>query len=80
MRNSLNSDRWILSLKNCPIADICQMYDTGDNKPHNHDVRNKIPCKAFLDFSCILSITIQQEAMGLTIACDLDKIKRLRKA
>ncbi len=62
-----------MSLRFCPIQELCQMYDTRSRKPPNHDVRNKIPCKAFLDFSCALSVQIQQEAMGLTPACKVRK-------
>jgi len=62
-----------MSLKVCPIQEICMNYSTGSRKPPNHDVRNKIPCKLFLDFSCALSIQIQQEAMGLTPACKIRK-------
>ncbi len=49
------------------------MYKSGTRKPSNHDVRNKIPCKSFLDFSCELSIQIQLEAMGLTPSCKVRK-------
>ncbi len=62
-----------MSLRVCPIQDICINYKVGGRKPPNNDVRNKVPCKSFLDFSCKLTITIQLEAMGLIIACDINK-------
>ena len=62
-----------MSLQRCPIQEICVMYKSGGRKPPNNDVRNKIPCKSFLDVSCELSIRIQQEAMGLAPSC---RIKR----
>lgn len=68
-----------MSLKLCPIQDICINYDSNGRLPPNHDVRNKKPCRSFIDMSCELSIQIQVEAMGLTIACDLGKIKGLRE-
>ncbi len=62
-----------MSLKICPIQELCIMYKSGGRKPPNNDVRNKIPCKLFLAVSCELSIRIQQEAMGLAPSC---RIKR----
>ncbi len=50
-------------------------YKSGSKKPPNNDIRNKVPCKSFLDFSCKLSIAIQQEAMGLTPSCKLTKVE-----
>ena len=64
-----------MSLKQCPIAFLCQHFDTGDSKPKNNDVRDKVPCKLFLDVSCDLSIRIQLDAMGLTPACKVRRIK-----
>ena len=62
-----------MTLPLCPIQEICISYRTGSRKPPNNDVRNKVPCKSFLDVSCELSIRIQQEAMGLAPSC---RIKR----
>ncbi len=62
-----------MSLKICPIQWLCQNYKVGGRKPRNNDVRNKIPCKLFLDVSCELSIRIQQEAMGLMPSCRIKK-------
>ena len=64
-----------MSLKQCPISDICVNYISGDNKPPNHHVRTSIPCVRFLDFSCELSVQIQTEAMGLVIACKARRVK-----
>ncbi len=60
-----------MSLPKCPIQDLCINYIAGSNLPPNHDVRDKVPCRDFLDMSCKLSVQIQVEAMGLTIACDI---------
>lgn len=66
-----------MSLRQCPIADICINYKSGDSKPPNHDVRDKIPCKTFLDMTCELTSRVQQEAMGLPPeACKIDKRRK----
>ncbi len=64
-------------MKTCPIQDLCQHFGCGDNKPRNNDVRNKFPCVKFLDMSCAESIRIQI-FLGETLACNLEKIKRVR--
>ena len=65
-----------MSLRSCPIQEICQMYKSGSRKPPNHDVRDKMPCKLFLDVSCDLSIRIQLDAMGLTSSCLIARPKK----
>ncbi len=60
-------------MKVCPIQEVCMKFDSGSNKPPNNDVRNKIPCKSFMDYSCELSVRIQQEALGLAPACKLKR-------
>ncbi len=65
-----------MSLKLCPIQDICVNYRGGGRLPPNHDVRNKKPCKKFIDMSCELSVAIQVEAMGLVLACDISKRRK----
>ncbi len=67
-----------MSMPNCPIAEICCRYTSGNNKPPNHDVRTKTPCKSFLDMSCALSVEIQL-ACGETLACDISKIKKIKE-
>ena len=66
-------------MKVCPIQDLCLYFETGDNKPKNHDVRNKFPCTKFLDMSCEESIRIQLY-LGETLACDIGKINRIKKS
>ena len=60
-----------VSIRSCPIQDICCHFATGDNKPHNHDVRDKFICTRFLDGSCELTVEIQTWAMGLTLSCKI---------
>ena len=64
-------------MKTCPIQELCLYYDSGDNKPKNNDVRHKYPCKKFIDMTCEESIRIQL-FLGEEIACDIEKIKRIK--
>lgn len=61
-----------MSLTNCPLSEVCPYYTSGDNKPPNHDVRSKTPCKLFLDMSCEESLRIQR-FIGETLACPINK-------
>ena len=70
-------------MKCCFIQEICQHYLTGDNKPNNHDVRNKYPCKRWLAMDCEkmpLLAELGEYATGTVMMCDLAKIKRIREA
>jgi len=58
-----------MSLKKCPVQDICIHYTTGDRKPPNHDIRDKYVCKAFKKDNCEMALYVQTEIMGLTVAC-----------
>ena len=64
-------------MKNCPIAEVCLHYSSGDNKPRNNDVRHKYPCVKFLDYSCEESVRIQL-FLGETLACKVEKRKKAR--
>jgi len=70
-----------MSLKVCPIQEICQKYENG-TKHKGHLVRLTNPCKAFLDMSCEMSIEIQL-FLGETLACKIDKhsaiIEKIKK-
>ena len=69
-----------MSLKNCPLSEICVMYKSGGRKPPNNDVRNKIPCKSFLDVSCEMGMSLELWLAGPNgISCDIEKVKRLRR-
>ena len=61
----------------CHLSHVCIHYDNGSNKPPNEHVRLTIPCIKYLDTSCDIDIQIRL-FMGETIACDIDKMKRLK--
>ena len=65
-------------MKNCEIAEVCPHYESGDNKPPNNDVRNKIPCVKFLKMSCEMGVNIQIFLRGEGISCNIEKVKRLK--
>jgi len=65
-------------MKTCPTQELCLHFESGDNKPKNHDVRNKFPCVKFLDMSCEESVRIQLY-LGETLACDINKISRIKR-
>ena len=64
--------------KLCEIQERCPHYSSGDNKPPNHHVRSFTPCVKTLDYSCKMDIKIRLW-LGEEIACDLDKVRRLKK-
>jgi len=66
-----------MSRKTCPIQDLCPKFDTN-GQPKDHWHRTHIPCQFFLDMTCEQSINVQL-FLGDEIACELDKIKRLRR-
>ena len=66
-----------MSLPECPIQEQCQNYKSGNNKPPNNDVRNKVPCRSFLDMSCQMSLDIQLY-LGETLTCDIEMVKKIR--
>ncbi len=66
-----------MSMPNCPISELCQNYTNG-TKRRVHHIRLTEPCTLFLDMSCALSIEIQL-ACGETLACDIEKIKKIKE-
>jgi len=64
-------------MKNCPISEVCPHYESGDNKPPNNHVRLTVPCVKFVNMSCDMATSIRL-FMGETIACDIEKIKRIK--
>ena len=63
-----------MSLKNCPVSEICIHYDSGSNRPPNHDVRLKHLCRKYIK-GCELAVFVETQVMGLTIACAIIKRK-----
>ena len=71
-----------MSLPKCPMQEICQHYTTGDNKPKNNDVRHKISCYKWITMECekigILA-ELQEYATGEVMACNLEKIRKIKR-
>ncbi len=65
-------------MKTCRLQEDCPHFTTGDNKPRNHDVRHKHPCKQYLAMSCRMPLEISY-FYGEEVACDLGKIARIKK-
>jgi len=61
-------------MKQCPIQHICTQYNSGDNKPPNHDVRTHYPCVHFTNSTCNEWLD-EAYKNGDTIACNLKKRK-----
>lgn len=59
--------------KTCPIQEDCKWFTTGDNKPPNHDVRDKYLCILFKRGKCAEQHDIQEGP-----ACNIKKMNRLR--
>ena len=57
--------------KQCPIQENCRQYETGDNKPTNHDVRNKHVCRKWLDMTCIMGLELYKWFEGNYPACSI---------
>jgi len=56
----------------CQLQEQCHKYDSGDNKPSNHQVRVSVPCIHFLQSNCSMYLEWmywQDEE----IACDIKK-------
>jgi len=66
-------------MKSCPIQEVCRFYTSGDNKPPNNDVRQKFPCKKWLDLSCEMGVKLQEFISGKPIACNLEDVKRKKE-
>ena len=56
----------------CDLQHACVKYETGDNKPRNNDVRDKYPCKKFVQSNCKMYLTWAHH-QGYTIACRIKK-------
>jgi len=66
----------------CFCQELCSHYNVGDNKPPNHDVRTKYPCRHWLAMDCekIFALAeLQEYCTGQPMACKIDKIHRLKK-
>ena len=59
----------------CPIQENCRQYETGDNKPTNHDVRHKHPCRKWLDMTCVMGLELYKHYFGNYPACSIRKKK-----
>jgi len=64
-----------MPIDKCPIQDTCTQYNSGDNKPPNHHVRETILC----------SKTKHCEAFAWNMkwlasgpSCNISKVKRLK--
>ena len=55
----------------CPLQEMCVKYESGDNKPPNHDVRTKYPCVHFFDY-CKMYVE-WMNWQGEVIACSINK-------
>lgn len=69
-------------MKLCPMQESCQHFATGDNKPKNHDVRNKFPCQLWLSMRCSQMFALYdiiEYCYGVRLgACDIGKVKGIR--
>ncbi|KKK73068.1 hypothetical protein LCGC14_2897540 [marine sediment metagenome] len=63
--------------KLCYIQDTCPLYETGDNKPANNDVRNKVLCHKSLE-GCDMEIRLRLHH-GEIIACNIEEVKRKKE-
>ena len=61
-------------MKNCPLHEECLEYESGDNKPPNHDVRNKYPCSKFIAMSCPALLEILP-MVGEDMSCNREEVK-----
>ena len=61
----------------CRLQEDCSQYENGGREPPNHDIRNKIPCKKTLDYSCGLYIQLRYW-YNETIACNIEKVNKIR--
>ncbi len=71
-----------MSAKLCSQQEFCHHYKTGDNKPHNHDIRNKYPCLHWLALDCekmLLLAELQGWTTGEIMSCDISKITRIKR-
>ena len=59
-----------MAKKTCYLQHECPYFDEGTNKPPNNDVRDKYPCRKYLNDSCDMPILIRT-FYGETIACKI---------
>jgi hypothetical protein len=60
----------------CPMQEVCQHFTTNDDKPTNHDVRNKFPCYHWLSYDCLKIQAIYDLihfCTGQATACSIEK-------
>ena len=60
------------------MQDLCVDYTSGDNKPPNHDVRNKVPCSQFIALSCSALVEILPK-VGESVACNVEEVKTKKR-
>jgi hypothetical protein len=65
-------------MQQCPLAENCIDYTTGDNRPPNHDVRNKVICAKWLSMECSAIPEIYMKLKGELPACNIEKMRRLK--
>jgi len=63
-----------MSLKVCPIQDICPKYNNGTKDLSNY-VRLTHPCNDFLAVNCEMAIMLEMFLSDEPIACDINKKK-----
>ena len=65
-------------MKLCPIQELCPKYTNGTKRKVHH-IRLVETCKSYLDLSCEMGMRLQVWITGEPIACDIDKVKRLKE-
>ncbi len=65
----------------CPIQEVCPQYKI-DDKVRTHHRRLTVPCAHFLAFTCPKMgavMEMQEMVDGKPVACNIDKIKRIKE-
>ena len=60
----------------CPIQHQCTQYDSGDNKPNNHDVRVHFLCAKYEDCEAYLW---NMNWLREKPACNLKKVREMKR-
>ena len=71
-----------MSLRLCLVQDVCGHFATGDNRPHNHQVRVTIPCQRWMAMDCEklpLLAELQEFTTGQIFACNIEKIRKIKR-
>ena len=74
--NSKQADGYGVKMKLCPIQELCPHYTNGSKRKVHH-IRLTDSCKKWLDMSCGMGVSLQVFIKG-PIACDIQKIKRIK--